>query len=65
VLSNGIPAEDLLFRGINCSKPGEIHKALETFVEYGKELNLLIHDISFVPKGDEIIAICLYTKHKS
>ncbi|MFC2052155.1 hypothetical protein ACFLT4_05450 [Chloroflexota bacterium] len=62
MLENGIPAKDLIFQVYNCTKKGDIIMALETFREDGKNQNLLIHDISFVPRGEEIIAICFFTK---
>jgi len=60
VLENGIPAKDLGFKILNAKKTGELILAIESFLEGAKTENLSILDISFVPRGDEILAIFFF-----
>ncbi len=64
MLGNGILAKDLHFKILNAKKPGELILAIEQFLEGAKTENLSIHDISFVPKGDETLVVFFFTQPK-
>jgi hypothetical protein len=60
VLLNGIPAKDIGYKILNCSKPGELMLAIEGFLDGAKAENLSILDISFITRKDELLAVFFF-----
>ena len=61
MLGNGIPGKDLIFNVLNAKGSGAVINAIAQFKEQARAENLLIHDISFVQSGDEILVIGFFT----